>query len=391
MDVRRSATPRHQLGMTLIEMVIVVGIMVAVLGLGTMWLRAQGESARRDDFIAAEARDLSQIAEAMKKYAAANATAWAGDTLQQVTIAQLVTAGHLPADFANRTGAAAGTTPFGQAYYIGAIKDGTTPSIVRTVITENGAIMLSRLERAGIKNTAEAIRGLKEAIAQKVATDYRYAAAVAPANSRTVRGAMGSFTKDLTAWIATTPANAIAALLLGFPDLGCSGPDCGDGGGTPTPPAGGQYSFCQVVPAFDSLFDCPVSQTATGGVERLPCRQQGAHACPAGMTQVASWSRCDATYPIVGTEVGALSVGFSESDNLLPCGCSDSDGTRHVDTCGSRTRYLLTSVNAVNIRSDVCEHQEKNYRMVGGYCQMHVPTDYSALPTAQNLLCCQPR
>lgn len=188
-----------------------------------------------------------------------------------------------------------GESPWGPNYAIAAIKEsitvnGTAKEVARAVIFETGASLLSRLKRAGYEDTAEAKLGLKRTVAVKAVANHKLLAGFVPAGSFTSTGSLSAFTKVLTPWIGpTAPTEAIAVVLIGFPDLETDG-----GGGGPVPPLG-NASACRVRPAFQA----PFTNVYTNGT------------CQSGETLLRTFPHCATEGAIFGvTEIGSsVTVG----------------------------------------------------------------------------------
>lgn len=287
-----------------------------------------------------------------------------------------------------------GETPWGQNYAVAAIKEnitvnGAQKEVARAVVYETGASLLSRLKRAGYEDTAEAKLGLKRTVAMKAVSTQKLLAGFVSAGSFTSTGSMSSFTKDLTPWLVTAPTEAIAVVLIGFPDLEPANDGGGGGPGSPM----GDYSFCEV--ALGNRF----GQNGT---------------CGAPTVMLKDWPSCSTSGFIVPVpEIGSTLTFGTQHTSLGPAiveedirTCEQRCATTSwPDVCRGQCttlanqlnsnppgdEYILygqASLNNQSVATAICEHRTCGAASTPG--QYNCSTQRIPWGT-RDALCCTPR
>lgn len=209
---------RRSKGFTLIETIIVVGLLAAALAitLSVMSMRSKAQQAERLTDVTAD--EMAMIVGATRRYyTAARVSAIAADNVRsELPISTLITEGLLPAQFANRFGAV-GTSVYGHAYKVAVVR--LTGGKLTFVVYESGVAKVASLSRAGIENTPEARLTLKQTIVSELSKKHSLTAGVLAANSAVARGGFASFQKDISLYVQPLQSQEVAVVLAGFPDL----------------------------------------------------------------------------------------------------------------------------------------------------------------------------
>lgn len=384
----KALRPGRIAGFTLMEILIVIAVIGVLLAIAGKALLSSVQTTTNTDLVAQQAREMDQVASAASKYIKANSTGWALNSRNVITINQLVTAGFLPTAFGDRFGSTgnAGRTPFGATYQIVALVDATNAATIRTVITETGSALSSQLTKANVENANTPVQGLKQSIAQKVQTTNNRTTGYMPQGDMVAHASMGSFTKDLTSWVQTAPAQAEAVVFMGFPELGdtCSTPPC------PISTGSGKYSDCEVVKAFSVPWCTPdnvgnLCGYGYGNVNPGPGAGTFTQPTPpAGKTEVGSFPFCS-TLAISSTDVGTLTSSSRQvpkSQYIAACNL----------TLNTYDQYTDTTLNNLTIHTDYCGGTSYQYQ---GGCSYQLgytlPNKLITNVGGRNLLACTPR
>lgn len=293
-------------GFTLVELLVVVGILAILASVGLKVFRDRIQENTRQQVVADYVNDISLVARAAREYARTNAPTWAVDTRVDITLAQLSAAGLLPASFANRS-TGNGTTPFGNTYAIAAQRNAQNRA--RAVVAETGAANAARLQALGLTD-ATTLASIKRDIAAKlVSSRVAGGAVIGAASTNATGGGSNPWTMNVAGFLAAAPAQPAAAALVGFPEL--------EPEGTGSTPTGGI-----------NLGQCRVSSPTCTGTSQLcpnPSEQVAAQ-IPSGRTVQGRWPHCmisggDSFFPVaqnsavitLGRTV-ANSRSFSDSD-----------------------------------------------------------------------------
>lgn len=149
-----------------------------------------------------------------------------GTTNVTVSIATLIGAGLLPANFGNRTGVTPATsiTPFGQPYLVIARRLAADDDRATAIILESGTVSRDKLAQVGIEDEADdddaAIFALKQEIAARANRSYSLISGAVPTGSSNVQGTNGAFTKDIGSYLTGgAVAEAKTVAFVNFADL----------------------------------------------------------------------------------------------------------------------------------------------------------------------------
>ncbi|XAI97251.1 hypothetical protein [Dolichospermum phage Dfl-JY45] len=219
-------------GFTLLEMLVVLVIAGVVAAITFSQVRQRQANEAANTYVTLQAREMAIFGEAAQKFAEANKASWTVGARQEITTAQLVTAGHLPNTFAVR-GGTAGASPIGETYRAFAIKDAT--NVARLVVADFGRAPTDALvRRAGYQVNATSLQGYKARVADEILKSTKGFAGYVQASTMTVRGVAGAFTQVLNVYFGNVaPTMPVAVELVGWPEYvrpGSSGPGPGGGG-----------------------------------------------------------------------------------------------------------------------------------------------------------------
>lgn len=312
-------------GFSLLEMLAVLVILSATLLITMRLLQQQSSAVNETSVVAVQAQDMVTLENAAQQWVTtpANVAAWTPDTMYSIPVATLVTAGLLPAGFANRN-SVLGTSPMFQTYVARAMIS-SVDSKPRLLISATGDPTLARLGYYGMQLSIPDVQSFNQKVAEKAQTlNAAVPAGVITNGAQAVTGNYGAFTENVASLYTTAPAYPQATLLYGFPDLGPVG------GGPATDPNASKYKACEV---------------------KRP-NLSGVTTCQTGWTNVASFPYCGAMtggtprgYAVYGTPVGDITLqsiddaysNFYTDTQSCTYGDILPDGT----TCGSTGAYSL--------------------------------------------------
>lgn len=354
MDSRRART-----GFTLVEMLVVMVIATLVVSLGYTATRNRMAGNVADSFVQLQAREMAEFGAAVEKFVGENAAAWPQNIRQQITAAQVISAGHLPATWATR-GGSAGATPIGELYRAFALKD--AQNVTRIVVADFGRTPTDALvRRAGYQATAASLLGFKARVADRFTQDTGgdYAAYVA-AGTSLARGPGGAFEQNLAAYLGTPlPTLPLAVTLVGWPEYRRPGG---------REPEGGSNRQCTVV-AMDQATACirastPSILTPIACSRHLETPSFGlayvGPSCPAGTTLTEVIPAC--TSELVLRNVAGL---FTITAVVGAFDTQDATGHKFSSFCENQTQMSFTktgvrtftqslNVNASTVATAVC-------------------------------------
>lgn len=384
----RTTGTETQRGVTLVEALVVLVIVVAAISFGYRAMDARNKAIVAESYILAEARELKELAAAARLYANQNKASWTANTTYFAYLSNLsaTTPPLLPTTWAQR-GGTSGLTPIGETYRAIFRKD--TSGVVRIVITDygNGAPTSDvRIRQIGYLKTASSLDGYKLRVADQYAkiTEGGYSAVVA-ANTMTARAPGGGFTQDLTAYFnSTAPTFPVAVVLVGWPEY----PDGGDEGD-------GYSGTCVVAMGSCSGGSC----TSTSSY--IP------PTCPGGYVERDRWTMCGGSLIFRNTPVGA-SLTITPDSEVRPGGYCDSycDNQNGGPPCEGQTStkstevvYLNASaVATANTNSQHCGRSldaNEDIGLAGKQCGNYTNTfpgvqnrATASGQTAQAILCC---
>ncbi|AVQ00307.1 hypothetical protein C7S18_23710 (plasmid) [Ahniella affigens] len=212
-----------QKGFSLVAFALLLGL-VTIAGVAGVQLQLRESRAKlAQSWIDAQARELEQIAVAVRTWTSAptNVASWPNDTRVGIACTSLTSAGLLPASFGRDTVPCKG--PFGTTYTMIGIKNAADTTVpvgrVRIVIYQTGQPGAGLLKRAGITNDTAGMTGIAMRTALALSERKIPAGWVVPGNA-TATGVGRAWTKPLANWITPAPTYAGAVALVGFPDLG---------------------------------------------------------------------------------------------------------------------------------------------------------------------------
>jgi hypothetical protein len=303
-----------------------------LMAISMQYLNGIAQDATRKKLAAEQAREMYMLAKATEDWMVANSKGWTIGARMSTTVDALITANHLPQNFARRMDVAGatsnGVTPFGARYNIAAIAatlDGKR--VHRGVIWETGTpVGWARYARVGLLQGDEPANGsgatskinvFKMEVARVLNTDLKHPApGIANVTAATVRGGAGSWTQDVSAYLGSGVTFQVPSvvILAGWPEYGSVLPQTPESGlaGECTVHEGNQFTTTP--------------------------------SCPAGEALVKSWVHCEddavlntaETLILVVPEIGgSLTTGY----NYLSTGpaISDADLDRCLGACADAT------------------------------------------------------
>lgn len=265
-------------GFSLLSLVVALGLLTITGAFAVQLQLREAKSRIAATWIDAQAREIDQIAAAVRVWtnSPANVASWSADTRTPIPCTNLTNAGLLPAAF-GRDGVSC-KSPFGTIYTIVGIRNASDTTIpvgrVRSVIYASGSHHPTLLKRAGIPNQPADLQGLAMRTAHHLA-ERKVPAGWLSAGNTTATGVGHAWAKALSAWINPAPAQASVVALVGFPDL--------DGSiGITTPANSSRCTGGEIVRGFCS------------GNPLCLNNGQGwvAPACPPGKTKVGEFPHC---------------------------------------------------------------------------------------------------
>lgn len=365
-------------GFGLLESVLAVLVLIVIMAMAINYVRNQANASRRAQETDQNARELALVAKAAKDFVAAQAAStYPLNTTVAVPIASLISAGNLPANFAQRLDAAAGSiTPFGQPYTIVArrIVADEDPTIV---VAESGTPSGDKLRAIGIELQVAPVFALKEQVAQRTTKDYQSVAGTIPRNSRIVTGTGRSFTKDLTAYFGAAFAEASAVALKNFRDLE---PDDDDDGSNPIDD-GPTYTSCramqgQLIGGVTSFYNICSAHSGPGGSD------VGDRIVGTPDLSVCSGHGSITVLPFGGT----MTAGMKRTERVLtsPIDCPGhyNSSTNQCDQV-EYTEYGQITMNSVIIDTKQCGYGR--YEYCGAGCSTF--RTYSLSQASFNVCC----
>jgi len=356
-----------QKGFTLLELILVAGVIAIVLAaLPSLWRRVpqgRAETAVVDEYV----NEALMLMRASRNYAETNQSVWAPNSVNIITIPQLVTAQQLPSSFGTRA-TGSDRSPAGNVWRIVAIRNATGPSS-RIVVTETGAANGAELESIGMQANGSDVARLKARVALALVGQRVPAATVAGGTTSAVGGGSNPWTKDLSAFFAgATPTQPVIAGLIGFPDL--------DAAFDPNPMSAARYGDCPVAPAVTGSYGLPT----------------GNGTCPVGTTEVGSWPACGsgATVYAVGFQAVTVGVPVPERSPALNNTCTSASNWREPpcdELLMNQFDVVIHTINASTVSRSVCLANVYNDSgMVFNWPQQLV-----ANSAPRHKLCCYPK
>lgn len=333
-------------GFSLVEMMVAAGIAVVLMAITMQYVSSMAQDATRKKLVSEQAREMYILAKATEDWMVANSSTWTIDTRMTVSVDTLITANHLPQNFARRMDVAGttanGVSPFGARYNIAAIAAMLSGKRVhRGVVWESGTpVGWGRYARVGLvqgtepansSGAASKINAFKMEVARALNSEQRHPApAIANVTASTVRSAAGSWTQDVAPFLGSGVTFQVPSVvvLAGWPEYG---------------------SVLPATPESTLAAECTVwegNQFTT------------TPSCPAGTNLVKSWVHCedDAVLHTADTRIlvvpeigGALTTGY----NYIATGVaiSDADEARCLgacagnSTCEARCRTEKDAIN----------------------------------------------
>jgi len=209
-----------QKGFTLIEAMIVLAIVgaVAVISLDMLTGAAKGEARR--SMISQQATEMATLNRAVNEWVrTATALPTAAGAVMEVTLQDVITAGRLPAQFANRaaSGSTLPTSPLGQRYR--AFVRRTAGSRFEVVVFPAGAQNPGFAARAGVVQDPEAMRVWNVAVMQEVRQKHSLPAGVINQGTSDIDPAASGFTINLADFIGGPATASTVAALSNFAAL----------------------------------------------------------------------------------------------------------------------------------------------------------------------------
>ncbi|XAI95193.1 hypothetical protein [Dolichospermum phage Dfl-JY14] len=377
-------------GFTLFEMlvVLVIASFVAAIAFAQVRHKLNAESAAT--MIVAQAKEMVMIADAAQRFADANKASWPVNTLQTITVQQLIAGNLLSASFASR-GGSVGATPIGETYRVLARKDAA--GVARLVIADFGRPPVDALlRRSGYMPNALSVAGYKARVAAEISnTSREFAGSVAglaptfstppQPGTMTARGVLGTFTQDLTPYLQTIPALPVAVILKGWPEhqlpAGPGGPESnapgfcnvaeGVAGSCFTSRFGNAVSApCWAQSSFDAatLYREPTLPLGARNIVRVPICAGGMNIIATGVNGVALTAQTGTrTYTVSvpgcrdmwNVEHEPESVQISEIVQTINLNngpvfetiCGSSYAERNPNTCAVVVRSSMSDANRV--------------------------------------------
>lgn len=373
---------KRNYGFTLLEMLVVLVIVSVIAAVAFSQTRQRQASAAADTFVSLQAREMAIFGEAAQKFAEENKASWTVGARQQITGAQLVTAGHLPATFAVRGGTAA-ATPIGETYRAFAIKDAA--NVARLVVADFGRAPTDALvRRGGYQPTAASLQGYKARVADEILRSTQGFAGYVQSGTMTVRGVAGAFSEVLNLYFGNAaPSMPVAVELVGWPEYvrpGSNGPGPVGGGGSMT---------CNIVSGVSNA--CQDT-----GNNRVPCTTQSnvVHYLGPDVPVTASVKVnipiCPDTFGIISTGVPGVALTYTSSSRSVPFSqtsdftsvdsrCYDwlytsvfngsNWGPWTIDPWNARTsKFQGLEINSTVVFEEECSTQTARVIYTGGYC-----------------------
>jgi hypothetical protein len=332
-------------------------------------MKVFGNTAKQDRMVGQYSTEFEQLMRASRNYVEATQSTWAANSVNVITIPNLIAAGQLPTAWGTRT---TGTdrTPLGNVWRIVAIRNATGAGS-RIVVSETGAANGDNLEDIGLLANGQNVMSIKSRVASQLAA-RKIAAGTIPGGGTVATGAgANAWTKDVSAFFSgATPTQPVVAGFMGFTDL--------DLVLDPNPNNASRWG------------DCPIAE-ATQGSYGLPA---GNGTCPAGTTEVGSWPACPpggaAVVYAVGFQAVTAGLPVAEYRGALGTTCTEASNWR-VPPCNQALQNEFNTVthtiNSSVVSRSVCSVNIYNdYGMVFNWPQQLV-----ANPGPRHKLCCYPK
>lgn len=351
-------------GFTLIEtlVVLVIASVIAAIAFSQVRMRLNAEAA--STMIQLQAKEMIIIADAAQRFADANKSSWPVNTLQTITVPQLVAANLLSANFASRAGTV-GATPTGETYRVLARRDAA--GVARLVVADFGrAPVDALLRRGGYMPSAISVAGYKRRVAAEIGnTSREFAGTVdgmAPTfadppqpGTRIARGVLGTFTQDLTAYFTAIPALPVSIILKGWPEHQLP---AGPGG-----PESNAPGFCNIVEGvagtcFTSRFGNAVSAPCWAQTSFDAATLYREPPLPVGSRNLVRIPICAAGMNIIATGVNGVALtaqtGSRSYMTTVP-DCWDSSNRFHAQRMVQITENIQTvNLNNAPVFETVC-------------------------------------
>ena len=211
---------RRERGFSLLELMIVVGIAMALVAIGISWLNAERKRVARGEAITQQAVEMSTLGRALDQYLRDDGGEIT-NTVTSVTAEELVEAKLLPANFAVRDqfGATA-TSPLGQNYTMLAREiDGAVRGVVVAMGTPSAAVM----SRVGIKSASDAFVDFQAAVTRQMRQQQYIASALIPVGGTVADRSVSNFDYDFAGFLGgPVSGSAWVAAMAGFPEFSAS-------------------------------------------------------------------------------------------------------------------------------------------------------------------------
>lgn len=372
-------------GFTLFEMLVVLVIASVIAAISFAHIRQKQQAESAAIMINLQAKEMIMISDAAQRFADAKKAGWPVNTLQNITVPQLISENLLSVNFASR-GGTVGATPTGEMYRVLARKDAA--GVARLVIADLGRPPVDALlRRGGYMPNAFSVAGYKARVAAEISnTSREFAGSVAgvagpPPGTMTARGVMGTFTQDLTEYLQNIPALPVAVILKGWPEhqlpAGPGGPESnapgfcnvveGVGGTCFTTRFGNAVSApCWAQSSFDAatLYREPTLPLGARNIVRVPICAGGMNIIATGVNGVALTAQTGTrTYTVSvpgcrdmwNVEHEPESVQISEIVQTINLNngpvfetiCGSSYAERNPSTCAVVVRSSMSDANRV--------------------------------------------